>query len=185
MARTSDPHAATVKAWQTRARETAGGTAVQQLGDFAGRSDREVIRGKFLNEGKVSVRFPGGSTNFHAKEEDAHAEADRMIAERGRLIREHDADSRLIEAAISGRSTPDGAEDALARAMRGRTPSTADITGLIRTRYGTTIAEARKHASRITGSKSAFTDSAGTSRAHVSAVIEYLRVRGKEIQGKD
>lgn len=34
MARTSDPHAATVKAWQTRARAAGGGTAVQQGGDY-------------------------------------------------------------------------------------------------------------------------------------------------------
>jgi len=35
MARTSNPHAATVKAWETRARAASGGTAVQQSGDFA------------------------------------------------------------------------------------------------------------------------------------------------------
>jgi len=35
VARTSDPHAATLKAWETRARAADGGTAVQQRGDFA------------------------------------------------------------------------------------------------------------------------------------------------------
>jgi len=35
MARTSDPHAATVKAWETRARSAGGGGVVQQGGDWA------------------------------------------------------------------------------------------------------------------------------------------------------
>jgi len=35
VARTSDPSAATKKAWETRARAAGGGTAVQQRGDFA------------------------------------------------------------------------------------------------------------------------------------------------------
>ena len=34
MAKTSDPHAATVKAWLTRARNAGGGGAVQQRGDW-------------------------------------------------------------------------------------------------------------------------------------------------------
>ena len=36
MARTKDPHAATVKAWQTRARAADSGGVVQQRGDFSG-----------------------------------------------------------------------------------------------------------------------------------------------------
>jgi hypothetical protein len=36
MAKTSDPHAATVKAWQTRARNAGSGGVVQQRGDWTG-----------------------------------------------------------------------------------------------------------------------------------------------------
>jgi len=193
MARTKDPHAATLKAWKTRAHNASRGGVVRSTGDFAAGPSvhddgapygpRQVVRGKFLNEGKVSVRFPGGSTRFLSTEAEAQAEADRMVAEIQAAKAERAADDTLIGAALSGAAAPKVAERAFARAMGGASPSTMSIAGFVRQRYGTTITEARRHAERITRRRG-FVDSSGTSRACILDVIEYLREHGGEIQRK-
>jgi len=48
MARTSDPHAASVKSWLTRARNAGSGTAVQQSGDFAGTDPQRALSGRVV-----------------------------------------------------------------------------------------------------------------------------------------
>lgn len=153
--------------------------------DKAPYGGRTVVEGRFLNKGKVAVHYGPGAldtTNFHSTVEEAHAEADRHNAAREGYAVAKQKDGELITKALAGGEMD---QDAFARTMGGRTPSTSDVTHFLRTRYGTTIDEAGKHARRITNSRrDAFMDSAGTSRAKVSVVVEYLRAHAGEIRKK-
>jgi len=101
MARTKDPHAATVKAWKTRARNAGGGGVVQQRGDFAHGVD---VGSSKRMDAKSSWSSPG----FVRKTIAAAARATRDDIKAGRVPGVKLGDPAKVGSQVLAQYQPDG-----------------------------------------------------------------------------
>ena len=97
MARTSDPSAATKKAWETRARAAGGGTAVQQRGDFALSQQRIPRNAREAAKAVAESMAAHGLTDRFATQ--AGAEKDWLAGLEGRVHNTNPERRAIIEAA--------------------------------------------------------------------------------------